>query len=80
MDKVKIVKVLKNASYCKGIVYSSNLNHELGYEAKYMDNYLAIGVLGELIEKGIIELKFNDPKNNKDKERLDYLKRLLEEE
>ena len=75
----KIAKVLNKVSQLEGIVCIADLNHELGYKGRYIDDYLAVSVLAELIDKNIIELKFNEPKNNKDKERVKYLKKLLRE-
>ena len=80
MNKEKIIKILNTTSKLEGIECLTDFNHELGYRGRYIDDYLAVSVLGELIEKGIIELKFNEPKNGKDKERVDYFKRLLKEE
>lgn len=80
MDKNKIVKVLDTVSKVEGIVCITDDKHELGYRGRYINNYLAASVLAELIDKNIIELRLNEPENDKDKERLEYLKRLLEEE
>ena len=79
MEYKKIAKVLKKVSQLEGIVCITDFNHELGYKGKNIDNYLAVSVLAELIEKNIIELKFNEPKNDKEKERIKYLKKLLKE-
>lgn len=79
MEYKKIAKVLDKVSNLKGIVCVADFNHELGYKGKYIDDYLAVSVLGELIDKNIIELKFNEPNNEKDKERVKYLKKLLKE-
>lgn len=80
METNKIIKVLENVSKLEGVKCISNLKHELGYSANYIDNYLAVGVLGELIEREVIELKFNEPKNTASKKKLEYFKKLLEEE
>lgn len=79
MNIKRIVKILDNTSKAKGIDCIIDFNHELGYRGKYINDYLAVGVLSELIDKKIIELKFNEPETEKDKERLEYLKRLLKE-
>lgn len=80
MNKNNIAKVLNNVSLLKGVVCITDFDHELGYRGRYIDDYLAVAVLGELIEKGIIELKFNEPQNDKDKKRVEYLERLLKED
>ena len=80
MDKNKIIKVLDIVSKLKGIECLTCFKHELVYRGRYIDDYLAVAVMGELIEKGIIELKFNEPTNEKDKERINYFKKLLKEE
>lgn len=80
MNKNNIAKVLNNVSLLKGVVCIKDFDHELGYRGRYIDDYLAVAVLGELIEKGIIELKFNKPQNDKDKKRVEYLERLLKED
>ena len=80
MEKQKIAKILDSVSKLEGIECISNFKHELGYRGHYINNYLAVAVLGELIDKNIIELKFNEPKNDKDKERVKYFERLLKEE
>ena len=79
MNIKQIVKVLDNTSKVKGIECIVDFNHELGYRGRYIDDYLAVGVLSELIDKKIIELKFNEPETERDKERSEYLKRLLKE-
>ena len=78
--KEKIVRILDKTSKLEGIECIADFKHELGYRGRYIDNYLAVAVLGELIEKGIIELKFNEPKNHIDRERVNYFKKLLKEE
>lgn len=78
-DKNKIAEVLESVSQLEGIACIADLKHELGYRGHYINNYLAVAVLGELIDKNIIELKFNEPENNWDKERVKYFERLLEE-
>ena len=80
METNKITKVLENVSQLKGVVCVSNSKHELGYSAKYIDDYLAVGVLSNLIEREVIELKFNEPKNTVSKKKLEYFKKILEEE
>ena len=70
LNKDKIAKVLDKVSNLKGIVCVADFNHELGYKGKYIDDYLAVSVLRELIDKNIIELKFNEPNNEKDKEKI----------
>lgn len=79
MNIKQIVKALDNTSKAKGIECIVDFNHELGYRGRYINDYLAVEVLSELIDKKIIELKFNEPETEKDKERLEYLKRLLKE-
>ena len=79
MNKDKIAKVLDKVSNLEGIVCIADFNHELGYKGRNIDDYLAVSVLGELIDKNIIELKFNEPNNEKDKERVKYFKKLLKE-
>ena len=78
--KDKIVKILDKVSKLEGIVCISDFKHELGYRGRNIDDYLAVSVLAELIKKGIVELKLNEPENDKDKARVEYLKRLLKEE
>ncbi len=80
MNTNKITKILESVSQLEGIKCVSNFKHELGYSSGYIDNYLAIGVLGELIERGVIELKFNEPRSIVSKKKLEYFKKLLEEE
>lgn len=79
MSKSKIAKVLIKVSQLEGIVCTTDFNHEIGYRGRNIDDYLAVSVLGELIEKNIIEIKFNEAKKDKDKERVKYLKKLLKE-
>lgn len=79
INKNKIIKVLDTASKLDGIECLTDFNHELVYRGRYIDDYLAIAVMAELLDKGIIELKFNEPNNDKDKERINYFKRLLKE-
>lgn len=78
-DKNKIAEVLESVSKLEGISCITDFKHELGYRGHYINNYLAVAVLGELIGKNIIELKFNEPKNDRDKERVKYFERLLKE-
>ena len=78
--KDKIVKILDKVSKLEGIVCISDLNHELGYKGRNIDDYLAVSVLAELIKKGIVELKLNAPEKDKDKKRLEYFKKLIKEE
>lgn len=80
MNYKKITKALNKVSQLEGIECLVDFNHELAYRGRYIDDYLAVAVMGELIEKGIIELKFNEPTNEKDKERINYFKKLLKEE
>ena len=80
MNKEKIVKVLDTVSKVEGIVCIADDKHELGYRGRYIDDYLAVSVLAELIKKGIVELKLNEPENDKDKKRLEYFKKLIKEE
>ena len=79
MEYKKIAKVLNKVSQLEGIVCITDFKHELGYRGRCIDDYLAVSVLGELIDKNIIELKFNEPKNDRDKERVKYFERLLKE-
>lgn len=51
MNKGKIAKVLDKVSNLEGIVCIADFNHELGYKGRYIDDYLAVAVLGELIKK-----------------------------
>lgn len=73
----KIAKVLENARKQKGVVCRVDFNHTLGTELKYIDDYLALGVLAELFKEDKAEIIFKlDQKDS----RMEYLLRLLTEE
>lgn len=72
--KYNLIKALDNVSYMKGMVYVANLEHELGCEAKYLDDYLAVGVLADLIKDNKVTLYFKVGKEDKD---MKYLLELL---
>lgn len=80
MEKEKIVKALNTVSLLKGVVCVADITHDIGYRARYVDDYLAIGVMADLIDIGVIELKINEPENIKAKKILLYFKKLLGEE
>ena len=80
MEKEKIVKALNTTSNLTGVVCIADITHDLGYQGRYIDDYLAVGVLAELIDKGVIELKLNETNDINDEQKLYYLKRLLQEE
>ena len=54
----KIAKVLENARKQKGVVCRVDFNHTLGTELKYIDDYLALGVLAELFKEDKAEIIF----------------------
>ncbi len=70
----KIVKALNNVGELKGIVCTANFKHELGYKAKYINDYLAASVLAELIKDGKIQLIFKAGREDK---RMKYFFKLL---
>lgn len=72
--KSKIVKALNNVGELKGIVCAANFEHELGYKASYIDDYLAASVLAELIKDGKIQLIFKAGREDK---RIEYFFKLL---
>ena len=74
--KHKIAKVLENASKLQGTVCTADFKHELGIEAKYMDDYLALGVLADLFKENKAEIMFKVDKEDK---KMEYLLRLLTE-
>lgn len=80
MDKKEIVRALNTTSNLTGVVCIADITHDLGYQGRYIDDYLAVGVLAELIDKGVIELKLNETNDINDEQKLYYLKRLLQEE
>ena len=74
--KHKIAQTLENTSNLEGIVCIADLEHELGIEAKYIDDYLALGVLAELLKKDKVEIIFRVCREDKD---MKYLLKLLKE-
>lgn len=80
MEKEKIVKALNTVSLLKGVVCVADITHDIGYISRYLDDYLAIGVMADLIDIGVIELKINEPENINAKKILLYFKKLLGEE
>ena len=72
----EIIKVLKNVAQLKGIICVDDFEHEIGYEAEHINDYLAIGVLAELLESGKAEIVF---KTKEPDERISYLLKLLKE-
>lgn len=72
----EIIKILKNVAQLKGIVCVDNLKHEIAYEDKHINDYLAVGVLAELFELGKAEVVF---KTDKEDKRMKYLLKLLKE-
>lgn len=80
MEKEKIVKALNTVSLLKGVVCVADITHDIGYSGKYVDDYLAVGVMAELIDEGVIELKVNEPEDLNAKQKLFYFERLLGEE
>lgn len=68
--KDKIAQVLENTGNLEGIVCIADLEHELGIEAKYMDDYLALGVLVELLKKDKVEIIFRVGREDKDMKHL----------
>ncbi len=72
----KIAKVLENASNLQGIICTADFEHELGTESKYIDDYLALGVLAELFKENKAEIIFKVSKEDK---KMEYLLRLLTE-
>ena len=75
--KDKIIKALETVANCEGMVCIVDLEHELGTEAKYIDYYLAIMELAELIKENKAEIIF---KVGKEDHRMEYLLKLLEGE
>lgn len=74
--KHKIAQTLENTSNLEGIVCIADLEHELGIEAKYIDDYLALGVLAELLKKDKVEIIFKVGREDK---KMEYLLKLLKE-
>ena len=74
MDTNKITKILESVSQLEGIKCVSNFKHELGYKAKYINDYLAASVLAELIKDGKIHLIFKAGREDK---RMEYFFKLL---
>ena len=72
----KIAKALESASKLQGIVCTADFKHELGTEAKYIDDYLALGVLAELFKGNKAEIIFKVSREDK---KMEYLLRLLTE-
>lgn len=72
----KIARSLENASELKGIVCTANFRHVLGTEVKYIDDYLALGVLAELFKENKAEIVFKVSKEDK---KMEYLLKLLTE-
>lgn len=72
--KHKIAQTLENTSNLEGIVCIADLEHELGYKAKYINDYLAASVLAELIKNGKIQLIFKAGREDK---RMKYFFKLL---
>ena len=73
----KIAKALENASKLKSAVCLVDFNHTLGTELKYIDDYLALGVLAELFKDNKAEIIF---KVGREDNRMEYLLRLLTKE
>lgn len=72
----KIEQTLENTSNLEGIVCIADLEHELGIKAKYMNDYLALKVLAELLKKNKAEIIFKVGREDKD---MKYLLKLLKE-
>lgn len=72
----KIAKALEHASRLEGTVCTADFKHELGTEAKYIDDYLALGVLAELFKENNAEIVFKVSREDK---KMEYLLRLLTE-
>lgn len=75
--KDKIIKALEAVANCEGMVCIVDLEHELGTEAKYIDYYLAIMELAELIKEDKAEIIFKVGREDK---RMKYFLKLLEGE
>ena len=72
----KIAKALENASRLKGTVCTVDLKHELGTEAKYINDYLTLEILAELFKENKAEVIFKVSREDK---KMEYLLRLLTE-
>lgn len=75
MNKKRIVKVLENVGNLKGILCIHDFEHVLGTQSKYINDYLAVLTLAELIKKDKAEIIFNVDENDG---KMEYLCRLLD--
>lgn len=75
MNKKRIVKVLENVGSLKGILCIHDFEHVLGTQSKYINDYLAVLTLAELIKKDKAQIIFNVDKNDV---KMEYLCRLLD--
>lgn len=71
--KEKLITILERASRANGIVCCQDDEHDLAYIGRAIDDYLAIGVLAELLKTDKAEIIIKDESDSK----VAYLMRLL---
>ena len=72
--KKKLIEVFENVGFIRGINSVNHLEDEIGIMAKYVDDYLAVATISQLLEQNKIEITLKaDETDNK----IEYLLRLL---
>lgn len=75
MTNKQIVRTLENVGSSKGVVCTHDDEHVLGTRFKYVDDYLAVLTLAELIKKDKAHIVFTVGREDKE---MEYLCKLLE--
>ena len=73
----KIAKACKDACRLEGVSFTADFKDAIGIESRYLDNYLALGTLADLLRENKAELIFKVDKEDK---KMKYLLKLLKEE
>lgn len=75
MTNKQIVRALENVGSSKGVLCIHDYEHVLGTQFKYVNDYLAVLTLAELIKKDKAHIVFTVGRENKE---MEYLCKLLE--